>query len=187
MFAKLFQGLVHEITDQCGDVCVCVHEKKKKKKRKKKSCCLLSCGVKVLKVYGYGGSCRELKQMRHFLENLRFLEIVKVQVQVDQQDTNYLPLTNDIIKLLPRASSKCKIQFIWYILFTFELYIYLRDLIWSCNCNYILFPRLIKSKTHNNCLHKLRGYSLFLSSNKRHLFNIWQNKTFRRNFVSPFA
>uniref|UniRef100_A0A1J3GXC7 Putative F-box protein n=1 Tax=Noccaea caerulescens TaxID=107243 RepID=A0A1J3GXC7_NOCCA len=116
MFAKLFHGLVHEITDQCGDVCVCVDEKKKKKKkkkmRKKKSSCLLSCGVKVLKVYGYGGSCRELKQMRHFLENLRFLEIVKVEVQVDQQDTNYLPLTNDIIKLLPRASSKCKIQFI---------------------------------------------------------------------------
>lgn len=89
---------MHKMTKGCGAVCVCKHV------RKKKSCCLLSCRVKVLKVNGYGGSCRELKQMRHFMENLRCLELVRVKVQVDKQD--------ELIKILHAASSKCKIQFI---------------------------------------------------------------------------
>ncbi|KAL1225010.1 putative F-box protein [Cardamine amara subsp. amara] len=101
----VIKGLVHKITDECGDACVCVHEKKNT------SCCLLSCRVKVLKIYGYGGSCREVKQMRHFMENLKFLEVVKVKVQVDEQD-KLLPITNELMKLLPTASSKCNIQFI---------------------------------------------------------------------------
>ncbi|ESQ47335.1 hypothetical protein EUTSA_v10028052mg [Eutrema salsugineum] len=110
----VIKGLVHEITDRCGDVCVCVYEKKKKKKTKKprkKKSCLLSCPVKVLMIYGYGGSCGELKQMRHFMENLRFLEVVKVRIQVDQQD-KYLPIADELMKLLATASSKCKIHFI---------------------------------------------------------------------------
>ncbi|CAH8277264.1 unnamed protein product [Arabidopsis lyrata] len=98
------KGLVHEITDECGNVCV--HKKIKTKKR----CCLLSCRVKVLKIYGYGGRWREMQQMRHFIENLKCLEVVKVKVQVDQQD-KFLPLTNKLMKLLPETSSKCKIQF----------------------------------------------------------------------------
>ncbi|XP_010491205.1 PREDICTED: F-box/LRR-repeat protein At2g29930-like isoform X2 [Camelina sativa] len=100
------KGLVHKITKGCGDVCAC---KRVRKKRKKKISCLLSCGVKVLKVYGYGGSCRELKQMRHFMENLRCLEVVKVKVEVDKQDKKY---TDGLMKLLQTAASKCKIQFI---------------------------------------------------------------------------
>uniref|UniRef100_A0A1J3FTB0 Putative F-box protein n=1 Tax=Noccaea caerulescens TaxID=107243 RepID=A0A1J3FTB0_NOCCA len=105
----VIKGLVHEITNKCGDACVCVDDKKKKKKKKKKtSCCLLSCQVKVLKIYGYGGSSREVKQMRHFFENLRCLQVVKVEVQVGHQD-NYLQVTNELINLLPPA---CKLHFI---------------------------------------------------------------------------
>lgn len=96
---------MHEITDECGNVCV--HKKIKTKKR----CCLLSCRVKVLKIYGYGGRWREMQQMRHFIENLKCLEVVKVKVQVDQQD-KLLPLTSKLMKLLPETSSKCKIQFL---------------------------------------------------------------------------
>ncbi|XP_010436712.1 PREDICTED: putative F-box protein At1g64540 [Camelina sativa] len=100
-------GHVHEITDECGDACVCVHEEKTKNKN-----CLLLCRVKVLKIYGYGGTNRELKQMRHFMENLKCLEVVKVKVhQVDEQD-KYLPPTSEPMKLLSATSSKCKIQFI---------------------------------------------------------------------------
>ncbi|RID49206.1 LOW QUALITY PROTEIN: hypothetical protein BRARA_H00020 [Brassica rapa] len=100
----IINGLVHKITNLCGDVCVCDHGKMMR------SCCLLSCRVKVLKVYGYEGSCGELNQMRHFLKNLRFLKLVKVKVQ---EQVNYLSLTNDLTKLLSTASSSnCKIQFI---------------------------------------------------------------------------
>ncbi|CAL9224620.1 unnamed protein product [Arabidopsis halleri] len=101
----VIKGLVHKITDECGNVCV--HKKIKAKKR----CCLLSCRVKVLKIYGYGGRWREMKQMSHFIENLKCLEVVKVKVQVDQQD-KLLPLTSKLMKLLPETSSKCKIQFL---------------------------------------------------------------------------
>ncbi|KAG5387687.1 hypothetical protein IGI04_029228 [Brassica rapa subsp. trilocularis] len=98
------EGLVHKITNLCGDVCVCDHGKMMR------SCCLLSCRVKVLKVYGYEGSCGELNQMRHFLKNLRFVKLDKVKVQ---EQVNYLSLTNDLTKLLSTASSSnCKIQFI---------------------------------------------------------------------------
>ncbi|CAH8342335.1 unnamed protein product [Eruca vesicaria subsp. sativa] len=69
-----------------------------------RSCCLLSCRVKVLKVYGYKGSCGELNQMRHFINNLRFLKVVKVKVHEEQD--NYLSLTSDLTKLLSTASSK---------------------------------------------------------------------------------
>ncbi|EOA23028.1 hypothetical protein CARUB_v10003793mg [Capsella rubella] len=100
----VLKGLVHKITKGCGGVCPC---KRVRKKRKKKRSCLSSCGAKVLKVYGYGGSCRELKQMRHFMENLRCLEVVKVQV--DNGDKKY---ADELTKLLQTASSKCKIQFI---------------------------------------------------------------------------
>ncbi|KAF2613712.1 hypothetical protein F2Q70_00013921 [Brassica cretica] len=100
----IIKGLVHKITNLCGDVCVCDHGKMMR------SCCLLSCRVKVLKVYGYEGSCEELNQMRHFLKKLRFLKLVKVKVQ---EQVNYLSLTNDLTKLLSTASSNnCKIQFI---------------------------------------------------------------------------
>ncbi|KAL1226246.1 F-box protein [Cardamine amara subsp. amara] len=101
----VIKGLVHKTTDQCGDVCACSHQRKIPS-------CLLSCPVKVLKIFGYGGSCQEVKQMRYFMENLKCLEWVKVKVQVDQQD-NYLPVTNDLMNLLPTASSsECKIHFI---------------------------------------------------------------------------
>ncbi|CAH2078502.1 unnamed protein product [Thlaspi arvense] len=102
----VIKGLVHKITKECGDVCVCERVTKKRKKQS----CLLSCQVKVLQIYEYGGSCRELKQMRHFMENLRCLEVVKVKLQVDMQDNS--SLTNKLQKLFHTASSKCKIQFI---------------------------------------------------------------------------
>ncbi|CAH2078472.1 unnamed protein product [Thlaspi arvense] len=102
----VIKGLVHKITKGCGDVCVC----KRVTKINKKESCLLSCQVKVLQIYEYGGSCRELKQMRHFMENLRCLEVVKVKLQVDMQDN--LSLTNKLKKLFHTASSKGKIHFI---------------------------------------------------------------------------
>ncbi|ESQ56237.1 hypothetical protein EUTSA_v10026785mg [Eutrema salsugineum] len=103
----IIKGLVHKITKGCGDVCVCERETKKKKK----GCCLPWCPVKVLKVYGYGGSCGELKQMKHFLINLRRLEVVEIGFQVLDQQEKYLPLINDLMNLIPIASSKCKIKF----------------------------------------------------------------------------
>ncbi|KAF8055503.1 hypothetical protein N665_1293s0011 [Sinapis alba] len=102
----VIKGLVHKVTDKCGDACACILQKKEEEE-----CCLWGCQVKVLEITGYGGSCKELKQMEHFLEKLKRLEIVKVGVQEDNNNHGeYLRVTNDLMKL-PRVSSKCQIQF----------------------------------------------------------------------------
>ncbi|KAF3602828.1 hypothetical protein F2Q69_00035735 [Brassica cretica] len=75
-------GLAHKVTDKCGDVCACILQKKEVGE-----CCLWRCQVKVLEITGYGGSSKELKQMGHFLEKLKRLEIVKVGVQ--QENNNH--------------------------------------------------------------------------------------------------
>ncbi|KAL0801254.1 hypothetical protein Bca101_056430 [Brassica carinata] len=79
----VFKGLVHRVTDKCGDACACTPHKKKKKKKSKVISCLWTCQVKVLEILEYGGSFQELKQMRHFLGKLECLETVRVCIDAD--------------------------------------------------------------------------------------------------------
>lgn len=110
-----FQGLLHKVTDRCGDACVCI-AKKKKKKMEEQVCCLSTCQVKVLNISKYGGTRRELRQMRLFLGNLKCLETVKVGVKAENHrednnvNNNYPTITN-APTTLPRASSNCQIHF----------------------------------------------------------------------------
>ncbi|XP_056859100.1 F-box/LRR-repeat protein At1g48400-like isoform X2 [Raphanus sativus] len=105
----LFKGLVHKVTNRCGDACVCSPSpsQKKMKMKKKVECCLWTCRVKVLEISDYGGRFRELKQMRHFLGNLECLETVKVGVDPDKNSE----FVRANVTALPRLSSKCTIQF----------------------------------------------------------------------------
>ncbi|XP_018469367.1 F-box/LRR-repeat protein At1g48400-like [Raphanus sativus] len=108
----VFKGLVHKVTNRCGDACVCSPSPSQKKrkmmvvKKKKEECCLRTCPVKVLEISDYGGR-RELKQMRHFLGNLECLETVKVGVDPDKN----CQFVRANVTALPRLSSKCTIQF----------------------------------------------------------------------------
>ncbi|KAL1222994.1 putative F-box protein [Cardamine amara subsp. amara] len=114
------KGLVHKVTNRCGDACICIIPKMKMKMKKKQEeegvCCLSTCQLKVLNISGYRGTCRELKQMSHFLANFKCLETVKVGVEVDHREDNdpnktYLRITNALMKL-PRVSSNCRIHFL---------------------------------------------------------------------------
>ncbi|KAG7581739.1 FBD domain [Arabidopsis suecica] len=111
----VIKGLVHEVTEKCGDACSCIPKRDKRKRKRTKTekgvCCLSTCQVKVLNISGYQGSCGELKQMRHFLGNLKCLETVKVDVEVDQgkDAKRYMRITNALMKL-PRVSSNCQIH-----------------------------------------------------------------------------
>ncbi|KAL0740696.1 hypothetical protein Bca4012_082209 [Brassica carinata] len=102
----VIKGLVHGVTDRCGDACVCIA----RKKMERQVCCLSTCQVKVLKVLGYGGTSRELNQMKLFLGNLKCLETVKVGVKAENRrvennaNKNYQRITNALTKL-SRASS----------------------------------------------------------------------------------
>ncbi|KAH0883535.1 hypothetical protein HID58_059631 [Brassica napus] len=112
----VIKGLVHQVTDKCGDACVCIAKKKKKMEEEEKVCCLSTCQVKVLNISGYGGTGRERKQMRHFLGNLKCLETVKVGLVAENHhednsvNNHYQIITNALTKL-PRASSNCQIHF----------------------------------------------------------------------------
>ncbi|KAL0674781.1 hypothetical protein Bca4012_002762 [Brassica carinata] len=111
----VIKGLLHKVTDRCGDACVCI-AKKKKKKMEELVCCLSTCQVKVLNISKYGGTRRELRQMRLFLGNLKCLETVKVGVKAENHrednnvNNNYPTITN-APTTLPRASSNCQIHF----------------------------------------------------------------------------
>ncbi|XP_006307356.2 F-box/LRR-repeat protein At1g48400 isoform X2 [Capsella rubella] len=113
----VIKGLVHRVTNRCGDACACIpkkHSRKNNKKRKivkeEELCCLWTCHVKVLEISEYKGSFQELKLMRHFLGKLKCLETVKVSVDEDKYKDNEFLRAN--LLALPRVSSKCNIQFI---------------------------------------------------------------------------
>ncbi|KAF8109147.1 hypothetical protein N665_0102s0056 [Sinapis alba] len=112
----VIKGLVHRVTNRCGDACPCSpygHKNKKRRtvKDEEEFCCLSTCQVKVLEISEYGGSFQELKQMRHFLEKLECLETVKVCVDADENNTDGEFLRANLLSL-PRLSSKCNIVFI---------------------------------------------------------------------------
>ncbi|KFK34158.1 hypothetical protein AALP_AA5G108000 [Arabis alpina] len=103
----VIKGLVHKVTDKCGDVCACIQQKNEEEEEEE----CWKCQVKMLEVSVYGGTCTELKQMRHFLEKLKCLEIVKIGIQQENNNHDeYMRVTDDLLKL-PRVSSKCQIQF----------------------------------------------------------------------------
>ncbi|CAA7054055.1 unnamed protein product [Microthlaspi erraticum] len=105
----VIQGLVHRVTDRCGDACACIPKKQRKiVMPEEEICCLRTCQVKMLVISGYGGSFQELKQMRHFLGKLQCLQTVKVGVAA--ADNNKFLRAK--LLALPRLSSECNIHFI---------------------------------------------------------------------------
>ncbi|XP_018460639.2 F-box/LRR-repeat protein At1g48400 [Raphanus sativus] len=112
----VIKGLVHRVTNRCGDACPCSPDEHKNKKRRiakedEEICCLSTCQVKVLEISEYGGSFQELKQMKHFFEKLECLETVKVCVDADANNNSGEFLRANLLSL-PRHSSKCNIVFI---------------------------------------------------------------------------
>ncbi|CAN6921800.1 unnamed protein product, partial [Brassica oleracea] len=110
----IFKGLVHRVTNRCGDACNPQNPNQKKEEsmeKKKEVSCLQTCGVKVLEMSDYGGCFQELEQMRHFLGNLECLETVKVGVVPENEGRNAEFVRVDVMTL-PKLSSKCTIQFI---------------------------------------------------------------------------
>ncbi|KAG2302306.1 hypothetical protein Bca52824_030957 [Brassica carinata] len=105
-------GLVHRVTNRCGDACACNPQNlNQKKKKNKKVNCLQTCRVKLLEISDYGDCFQELEQMRHFLGNLECLETVKVGLHPDNKGTN-AEFVRANVMTLPKLSSKCTIQFI---------------------------------------------------------------------------
>lgn len=63
----------------------------------------------MLEIHGYRGSARELSQVKRFLLEMEFLQLMKVGVDANVDDDKKLQLTQDLVAL-PKRSSKCQIH-----------------------------------------------------------------------------
>ncbi|CAN6982894.1 unnamed protein product [Brassica oleracea var. botrytis] len=75
----ILKGLLHHVTDKCGDVCDCIS-------REDKGHSLSSCPVKKLQIRGFKGTVREKEMIRHFLESFPCLD--EMEVYADESDND---------------------------------------------------------------------------------------------------
>lgn len=80
------QGLLHYVTDKCGDACDC-------KSRENKGRLLISCPVKKLQIKGFRGTTRELEMAKHFLESFRCLK--EMEIYAEENDVTDLQVPRE--------------------------------------------------------------------------------------------
>lgn len=74
-----FQGLIHYVTDDCGDACGCIS-------REDKGRSLVSCPVKKIEIHGFEITVPEMETIRHFLESLPCLKEMEIYAEDDDDD-----------------------------------------------------------------------------------------------------
>ncbi|XP_024012973.1 LOW QUALITY PROTEIN: F-box protein At3g59000 [Eutrema salsugineum] len=72
----VIEGLVHHVTDKCGDACDCIT-------REDKGRSLTSCPVKVLEIRGFSGTMKEMAMIKHFLDYFPSLKEMEIYVEED--------------------------------------------------------------------------------------------------------
>ncbi|CAF2112870.1 BnaCnng47890D [Brassica napus] len=83
----VFEGLVHHVTDDCGDACGCIS-------REDKGRSLVSCPVKKIQIHGFKITVPEMKTIRHILESLPCLKEMKIYAEDDDDD----PINLEVLK-----------------------------------------------------------------------------------------
>ncbi|EOA26183.1 hypothetical protein CARUB_v10019621mg [Capsella rubella] len=63
----VFEGLLHYVTDKCGDACDCIA-------RVDKGRSLISCPVKKVEIQGFRGTMREINMIGHILKSFKCVE-----------------------------------------------------------------------------------------------------------------
>ncbi|XP_009104178.2 F-box protein At3g59000-like isoform X3 [Brassica rapa] len=100
----VIQGLVHHVTDKCGDVCDCIS-------REDKGLSLKVCPVKVMEIYGFRGTMKEMAMIKHFLDYFPCLKEMEVYAEENNNPTqlggNQRVL--EMFKLYNKLSS-CNVQ-----------------------------------------------------------------------------
>ncbi|CAA7016731.1 unnamed protein product [Microthlaspi erraticum] len=70
----IFQGLLHHVTDKCGDACPCISWEDKGRS-------LTSCPVKMIEIQGFRGTMKEMTMIKHFLDYLPCLKLMKIYIE----------------------------------------------------------------------------------------------------------
>lgn len=91
VYCVLCQELLHSITDECGDVCVCLS-------KRNKGWSLMSCHVNKIRILGFRGTIREVHMIKHFLDYLPSLKELEIVVE-EKEDTMFgIPKWLDIVE-----------------------------------------------------------------------------------------
>ncbi|KAL0773978.1 hypothetical protein Bca101_039129 [Brassica carinata] len=85
----IIQGLLHYVTDECGDACPCIS-------REDRGRSLRSCPVKRLEIQGFRGTMKEMNIIKHFLNYFPCLKRLDVFVE----DNDPTQLRNDQVSEL---------------------------------------------------------------------------------------
>lgn len=102
-----FQGLLHYVTDECGDVCPCIS-------REGKGRSLKSCPVKRLEIQGFRGTMKEINMIKHFLDYFSCLN--RLDVFVEDNDPTQLKndqvsdLVIEMFELYSKLWPSCNVQ-----------------------------------------------------------------------------
>ncbi|CAH8277407.1 unnamed protein product [Arabidopsis lyrata] len=100
-------GLLHCVTDKCGDACDCIS-------RDDKGHSLISCPVKILHIKAFIGTTRELKMIKHFLNLFPCLKEMEIHAEENDQTTFEIPgMFERIVELMKLYNelSSCYVRF----------------------------------------------------------------------------
>ncbi|CAA7016732.1 unnamed protein product [Microthlaspi erraticum] len=102
----IFKGLLHHVTNKCGDACPCIP-------REDKGGSLTSCPVKKIVIQGFRGTMKEMTMIKHLLDYLPSLE--EMDVFIDEDDPTQLrnrEVSDLVLEMfeLYNISSSCDVQ-----------------------------------------------------------------------------
>ncbi|XP_023635365.1 putative F-box protein At5g38390 [Capsella rubella] len=77
----VLEGLLHHVTDKCGDACDCIS-------REEKGRSLTSCPVKVLEIKRFKGTTKEMHLIKHFLDYFPCLK--EMNIYMEENDPTHI-------------------------------------------------------------------------------------------------
>ncbi|CAA0387308.1 putative F-box protein [Arabidopsis thaliana] len=84
-------GLLHTVTNKCGDVCDCIP-------RKKKGRSLMACPVNKIQIQGFRGTIREVHMIKHFLDFCPSLKEMEIIVETKEPTLFEIPKWLEIVE-----------------------------------------------------------------------------------------
>ncbi|XP_006283699.2 F-box/LRR-repeat protein At1g52650 isoform X1 [Capsella rubella] len=103
----VLEGLLHHVTDKCGDACDCVS-------REEKGRSLTSCPVKVVEIKGFQGTMKEMHMIKHFLDYFPCLKETSIYIEENGTTQLRAPQVSEVIAEMMEhynnKSSGCTVQ-----------------------------------------------------------------------------
>ncbi|KAL0733840.1 hypothetical protein Bca4012_010050 [Brassica carinata] len=99
----ILEGLLHYVTDECGDACPCIS-------REDKGRSLSSCPVKRLEIQGFRATMKEMTMIKQFLEYFPCLKRMDVVVEDNEPTQLRNSELNFMFELYNKLFPSCSVQ-----------------------------------------------------------------------------